>query len=156
MKQKFIRILSPITLAVVAALDIAVVGFGIFAVKKIITTPSAAIIFFAVVEVFAIIVGALVTKEILKNGVIFYDDKFEFTGIHDKNIFTYEGISEIEIHHDTSASLTKNFVDRHALIIITANDGTVITVDIGLTTKSALKKIRNELEIHIDKEKIKG
>lgn len=155
MKQKFIRILSPITFAVVTTLDIAVVGFGVFAVKKMITDQSAAVIFFTIVEVFAIIVGALVTKEILKNGVIFYEDKFEFNGIDDKNIFTYESVSEIEIYHDTSASLTKNFVDRHALIIITANDKTVTTVDIGLTTKKTLKKIRKELENHIDKVKIK-
>lgn len=156
MKPKFIRILSPITLAVVTALDIAVIGFGIFAVKQIIFSQSAAIIFFAVVEVFAIIVGALVTKEIVKNGVIFYDDKFEFNGIDDKNVFTYESISEIELYHDTSASLTKNFVDRHALIIITADDKTVTTVDIGLTTKNTLKKIKIELEKHIVKEKIKS
>lgn len=155
MKQKFIRILSPITLAVVAVLDISVVGFGIFAVKKIIAEQSAAIIFFAVIEIFAIIVGALVTKEVLKNGVIFHDDEFEFTGIDDKNVFTYESVSEIEIHHDTAVSLTKNFVDRHALIIITAKDGTVTTVDIGLTTKNAIKRIKKELEMHIDKEKIK-
>ena len=155
MNKKFIRILSPITLAVVSVLDISVVGFAVFAVKKIITARSAAIIFFAVIEVFAIVIGALVTKEIFKNGVIFYDDKFEFNGIDDKNIFTYESVSEIEIYHDTSASLTKNFIDRHALIIITANDGTVTTVDIGLTTKKALKKIKKELLNHIDREKIK-
>ena len=155
MKKKFIRILSPITLAVVAALDLAVVGFGIFAVKKIISEQSAAIIFFTVVEIFAIIVGALVTKEILKNGVIFFDDKLEFTGIDDKNVFTYEDISEIEIYHDTSASLTKNFVDRHALIIITENDGKVTTVDIGLTTKNTLKEIKKELISYVDKDKIK-
>lgn len=155
MKQKFIRILSPITCAVVATLDIAVVGFGIFAIKKMVTDYSAAVIFFNIVEIFAIIVGALVTKEILKNGVIFYEDKFEFNGIDDKNIFTYESVSEIEIYHDTSASLTKNFVDRHALIIITANDKTVTTVDIGLTAKKTLKEIKKELKNHIDKEKIK-
>ena len=155
MKQKFIRILSPITLAVIGVLDIAVVGFGIFAVKKIIAAPSAAVIFFAFIEIFAIVVGVLVTKEILKNGVIFYDDEFEFTGIDDKNIFSYENVSEIEIYHDTAASLTKNFVDRHALIIITANDSTVTTVDIGLTTKNTLKKIKSELKKHIGSEKIK-
>lgn len=155
MKQKFIRILSPITFAVVVTLDIAVIGFGIFAIKKMITDQSAAVIFFTIVEIFAIIVGALVTKEILKNGVIFYEDKFEFNGIDDKNIFTYESVSEIEIYHDTSASLSKNFIDRHALIIITANDKIVTTVDIGLATKKTLKKIKKELENHIDKEKIK-
>lgn len=155
MKQKFIRVLSPITLAVVAALDIAVIGFGVFAVQKLIATQSAAVIFFAVVEIFAIIIGALVTRDILKNGVIFYDDKFEFNGLDSNNIFTYENISEIETYQDTSASLSKNFIDRHALIIITANDGTVTTVDIGLTTKSTLNKIKKELENHIDKEMIK-
>ena len=156
MKHKFIRILSPITLAVIAALDIAVLGFGVFAVKKIISVQSAAVIFFAVIEVFAIIIGVLVTREILKNGVLFFDDEFEFNGIDDKNIFAYESISEVEFYHDTSASLSKNFVDRHALIIITTNTGTVTTVDIGLTTKGTLKKIKKELQRHIDKEKIKG
>ena len=155
MKQKFIRILSPITLAVIAVLDLAVIGFGVFAVQKLFSTQSAAVIFFAVIEIFAIIVGVLVTREVLKNGVIFYDDEFEFTGLDDKNIFSYESISEIETYQDTAASLSKNFVDRHALIIITANDGTVATVDIGLTTKNTLKKIKKELEKHIDKEKIK-
>ena len=155
MKEKFIRILSPITFAVIFALDIAVVGFGIFAVEKIIATQSAPVIIFALIEIFAIIIAVLVTKEILKNGVIFYEDEFEFTGIDDKNIFTYESISGIEIYHDTSASLTKNFVDRHALVIITANDDTVTTVDIGLTTKKTLKKIKKELERHIGKDKIK-
>ena len=155
MKQKFIRILSPITFAVIAVLDVAVAGFGIFALNKLIANPSAATIFFAVIEVFAIFVGVLVTKEIIKTGVIFYEDKFEFNGLDDKNVFTYESISEIETYHDTAASLTKNFVDRHALIIITANDGTVTTVDIGLTTKNTLKKIEEELEKRIGKEKIK-
>ena len=155
MKQKFIRILSPITFAVIAVLDVAVAGFGIFALNKLIANPSAATIFFAVIEVFAIFVGVLVTKEIIKTGVIFYEDKFEFNGLDDKNVFTYESISEIETYHDTAASLTKNFVDRHALIIITANDGTVTTVDIGLTTKNTLRKIKEELEKRIGKEKIK-
>lgn len=156
MNKKFIRILSPITAAVVAALDAAAIGFGIFAVVKIITMRSAAVIFFIVIEIFALVIGALVTKEILKNGVIFYDDKFEFNGIDEANVFTYENIKEIETYHDTSASLSKNFIDRHALIIITDNEGIVTTVDIGLTTKNTLKNIRKELKKHIEREKIKG
>ena len=156
MDKKFIRTLSPITAAVVTALDVAVLAFGIFAIKKIITVHSAAIIFFIIVEIFALIVAALVTREILKNGVIFYDDELEFTGIDDANIFAYDDIKELEIHHDTSASLSKNFIDRHALIIITAEDDTVTTVDIGLTTQKTLKKIKHELKRHIDREKIKG
>ena len=107
MNKNFIRILSPITAAVVAALDVAVISFGIFAVIKIIKTPSAAVIFFIVIELFAVVIGALVTREIFKNGVIFYDDKLEFNGIDDANIFEYDKIQEIETYHDTAASLTK-------------------------------------------------
>ena len=34
MNDKFIRLLSPISLAVYGILDLAVLGFGIFAIKK--------------------------------------------------------------------------------------------------------------------------
>lgn len=156
MKKKFIRVLSPITLTVVTALDAAVLGFGVFALKKLIEETSAATIFFTVVEVLAIVTGILVTKEILKNGINFYNDKFEFTGIDENNIFRYEDIEETETYHDTKASLTKNFFDRHALIMITKKDETVTTVDIGLTTKGTIKRIKKELSNHIEEEKIKG
>lgn len=155
MEKKFIRILSPITIAVITALDLAVIGFAVFAVKKLIEMPNAASIFFAVVEIFAIITGFLVLKETLKNGVVFYKDKFEFTGLDDNNIFYYSDIAEIETYQDTKASLKKNFIDRHTLVIITLNNKKVITADIGLCTKKSLKKIKNELAKHIDKEMIK-
>ena len=80
----------------------------------------------------------------------------EFTGIDENNLFGYEEIEEIETYHDTKASLTKNFVDRHALIIITKKDETVTTIDIGLTTKGTLKKIKKELSKHIEEDKIKA
>ena len=35
MKDKFIRILSPMTLAVVILLDLAVIGYGVFAVYRL-------------------------------------------------------------------------------------------------------------------------
>ena len=156
MKKKFIRVLSPITLAVITALDIAVFGFGIFALKKLFEELSAAVIFFTAIEIFAIVIGILITKEVLKNGISFYEDVMEFTGIDENNLFSYEEIEEIETYHDTKASLTKNFVDRHALIIITKKDETVTTIDIGLTTKGTLKKIKKELSKHIEEDKIKA
>ncbi len=151
MKKKFIRVLSPITLAVITALDIAVFGFGIFALKKLFEELSAAVIFFTAIEIFAIVIGILITKEVLKNGISFYEDE-----IDENNLFGYEEIEEIETYHDTKASLTKNFVDRHALIIITKKDETVTTIDIGLTTKGTLKKIKKELSKHIEEDKIKA
>lgn len=156
MKKKFIRVLSPITLAVITALDIAVFGFGIFALKKLFEELSAAVIFFTAIEIFAIVIGILITKEVLKNGISFYEGEMEFTGIDENNLFSYEEIEKIETYHDTKASLTKNFVDRHALIIITKKDETITTIDIGLTTKGTLKKIKKELSKHIEEDKIKA
>ncbi len=155
MKKKFIRILSPITIAVIASLDCAVIGFAVFAVKKIIEVQNLASVFFAVVEILAIITGALVTKEIFNNGILFYDDEFEFTGLDENNIFAYSDIAELETYRDIKASLTKNFVDRHTLIIITLTNGKVATVDIGLATKKSVAKFQKELEKHISKDKIK-
>lgn len=155
MKNKFVRIISPITLSVVLILDIAVLGFTVFAVQKVIELHDAKSIFFAAVVVFAIIVGILVTIEVLKNGIIFHDDELEFTGIDDKNIFPYDTIEEIETYQDITASLKKNFVDRHALIMITQTDKTVTTIDVGLATRGTLKKIRTELAAYIGDDKIK-
>ncbi|MDE6505712.1 MAG: hypothetical protein K2K71_00420, partial [Eubacterium sp.] len=126
------------------------------ALKKLFEELSAAVIFFTAREIFAIVIGILITKEVLKNGINFYEDKMEFTGIDENNLFSYEEIEEIETYHDTKASLTKNFVDRHALIIITKKDETVTTIDIGLTTKGTLKKIKKELLKHIEEGKIRA
>lgn len=155
MKKAFIRVLSPVTLFVIAALDCAAIGFAFFAVKKIIEAINFASIIFAAVEVLAIIIAILVTKEMFSNGINFYDDKFEYTGIDDKNVYKYSDIAEVETYQDTKASLKKNFIDRHTLIIITLTDQKVATVDIGLCSKSTLKKIKKELAKHINEEKIK-
>ncbi len=156
MKKKFIRILSPITLIVIALLDIAVISFAVFSVKKIIEVQNLYSIFFAAIEILAIIVAVLVTKETIGNGIVFYKDRLEFTGIDDKNVFLYSDIAEVETYRDTKASLKKNFIDRHSLIIITRNDETVTTVDIGLTSKKVLIEFKKELAEHIREDKIKN
>ncbi|MDE6111554.1 MAG: hypothetical protein K2F65_06540 [Eubacterium sp.] len=156
MKKKFIRIISPNTIIVIALLDVAVIGFAVFSVKKIIEVQNLYSIFFGIIELLAIIVAALVTKEIISNGIVFYEDRMEFTGIDDKNIFFYNDIAEVETYQDTKASLKKNFIDRHSLIIVTQNDDTVTTVDVGLTSKKLLTKFKKELAEHISKEKIKN
>lgn len=155
MKNKFIRVLSPISLIVAIILDVATIAYGVFAIDKIVTLRNSLSIFFGVIEVFAIILGVLVTKELLTNGVIFRDDEFEFTGIDSENVVSYDDIECVETYQDTTASLTKNFVDRHALIIFTLKEDKVVTIDIGLTTKGTLKKITDELTNYIDSDKIK-
>ena len=155
MKQKFIRIISPITIIVIALLDIAVIGFAVFSVKKIIEVQNLYSIFFGIIEVLAIVVAVLVTKETISHGIAFYEDRLEFTGIDDKNVFPYSDITEVETYQDTKASLKKNFIDRHSLIMITLNDDTVTTIDIGLTSKKLLIRFKKELAEHISEDKIK-
>lgn len=75
MKEKFIRVLSPISLAVYAFLDLAVIGFGIFAIKKATIILNTWVIIFIAIEVFAIVIAAIGTKELLSNGVKFSDDE---------------------------------------------------------------------------------
>ena len=150
MKDKFFRILSPITIGVIFILDCAVVGYSIFAVKKVITLTDTKSIFFAFCVFIALIVGILVTKEIFSNGIKFYSDEMEFTDLDCDNIVAYEDIESIETQKDTKPSFVKNFYDRHAKIIINKKDGGVMTVDVGLVTKGTLEKISKEINSRIE------
>lgn len=145
MKDKFIRILSPIQIFVVGLLDIAVIGYAIFAVKTLAKRQATSVIFFAACVVVALIVAVLVTKEIVSHGVKFHDDELEFTGIDNDNIFAYDDIVKVETEKDEKASLIKNFVDRQSKIIFTLKDEKVVTIYIGITTKSTLKKVSDEI-----------
>ncbi|MCD7873258.1 MAG: hypothetical protein LUG21_08245 [Clostridiales bacterium] len=154
MRNKFIRILSPITIAVVFILDAAVIGFAAFAIRMIIIMGGVRTFIFAAIELIAIIIGTLVTKEIFSNGILFSETEAEFKGIDDDNVFVFAEIEKIEIFKDTSASLTKNFNDRHALLIFTMKDGKISTIDIGLVSVKTVNIIKEEFENHIDKSKI--
>lgn len=154
MKKDFIRILSPITIAIVLILDIATIAYGIFAINKLILLRNMTSIIFFLIEIFAIVIGVLVTKEVFTNGVDFRDDELEFVGIDGENTFKYEEIEKVETYQDTTASLTKNFIDRHSLLIFTLNDNKVATIDIGLTTKGTLQQVTKKLSSYIGEEKI--
>lgn len=149
MKEKFIRIISPITLAVVLALDAATIGYAIFAIKKILLFPNANAIIFAACDFVALVIAVLVTKQTLSNGIKLFDDEVEFVGIDDGNIFAYEDIISVETEKDTKASFVKNFNDRQSKIILNLKDDKIVTIEIGLTSKATLEKaaaeIRNRL-----------
>ena len=146
MKEKFLRILSPITLTVIAFLDLACICYAVFAIKKLIDFPSANAILFFACDIIAIIVAALVTKESFSNGIKFYDDELEFTMLDNNNIYAYSDIVSVETKKDTKASFTKNFIDRQSKLILTLKNEMVITIDIGLTTKGTLEKCKEEIE----------
>lgn len=157
MNDKFIRLLSPISLAVYGILDLAVLGFGIFAIKKATVMLNTWVIIFIAIEIFAIIIAIIGTKELLSNGVKFSDDEAEFTGVDDNNIVAYDDIITIEAYRDTSASFTKNFDMRHSLLIFTLKDESgekTNTIDIGLVNNGELNKVLNEFKKHIDADKI--
>lgn len=145
MKEKYIRILSPVSLATVAVLDIAVICYGIFAIVKVADAASTKAIFFLAAEILAIVIAALVTKEELSHGVKFYDDEFEFTAIDNDNVFSYADIASVETEKDTKASFVKNFLDRSSKIILTLKDESVVTIDIGITTKNCVEAIAEEI-----------
>lgn len=149
MKDKFLRILSPITLAVVAILDAAVIGYGIYEIKRLIAVQNTTIIIFALCDLAALIIAVLVTKEVLSNGVKFYSDEMEFTGLDKDSIFAYADIEKVETEKDTKPSFVKNFIDRQSKVILTLKDERVVTVDVGLTTKNGLAAIEKEINERI-------
>ena len=150
MKNKFYRIISPVTLLVVIALDAAVVAYAVFAVKKLIQNVSVYSVLFAIIDLFAIVVAVFVSKYVVSQGIVFGDNSFEFTALDENNVFNYDDVENIKINKDTKASLKKNFNDRQSQIIIEEKDGKVTTVDIGLTSMKKLKKIENEILSHIN------
>ncbi len=154
MKDKTIRIISPVVTAIIAILDAAVLGYGIFAVVKLIQQFGTMSIIFAVIEVFALVVAILVSKEVLSNSVIFRDDEAEFTGVDDNNVILYDEVKEIEAYKDTAASLTKNFDMRHALIMFTMKDKKVNTVDLGIVANGTINKILDEFKARTNAESI--
>ncbi len=146
MKEKFIRIISPITLAVIAVLDAGVLFYAIYAIKRLINYPSTPVILFAALDAVALIIAILVTKEVLSNGVKFYDDEFEFTMLDENNIFEYSDIEKIAISKDTSASLKKDFFDRSSIMVFTLKEGKELTIDLGYTSKKSLEAVANEIK----------
>lgn len=150
MKNKFYRIISPVTFLVVLVLDISVIAYAVFAVKKLLENLSVYSVIFAIIDLFAIVVGALVSKYVISQGIVFNETSFEFTALDENNIFNYDDIASIKINKDTKESLKKNFNDRQSQIIIEEKDGKVTTVDIGLTSMKKLKKIENEILSHIN------
>jgi hypothetical protein len=126
---------------VVLLLDIATIGFSVFAVKKVMQEQSFFSISFLIMMIIVIIIAILISKEAVSHGAKFGENSVEFTGLDDNNIFEYNKIVKIHTHKDNSVSFVKNFLDRHSQIVIYLDDESVVTVDLGLTTKKALSKI---------------
>lgn len=154
MKEKFYRIISPATLTVVAVLDVAIIAFAVFAIRKVIAFANFYSVIFCICEVLAIVLGVLVTKDTVTQGIIFRENELEFTHFDKDNIFAYDAILSIETQKDKAASLVKNFRDRQSKIIFNMTDGSSVCVDIGLTTDKTLKEAADEIISRIPAENI--
>ena len=149
MKNKFIRIISPISVAMAMILDAAVIYYGYYSIEKLSRGTSTINIVFAIIEVCSIFLAIFYTREVLRHGIRFREEDFEITFLDENNVIRYEEIESLETFMDTKASLRKNFVDRYSKLIINLKDETTVTLELGLTTKRKLRKIEEEISSHI-------
>ena len=112
------------TLAVVILLDLAVIGYGVFAVYRLTQVRTGMTVIFAIIEIAAIVIAVLTTKETVKNGLLLRATDFEFTGMDKDNVYAYNQIKDITGYKDEAPSLVKNFIDRHAVLSLTLTDDT--------------------------------
>lgn len=146
MKNKFIRVISPFTLILVAVLDASVIYAGVFAVQKIIKEQSLINIAVCGIILAVLVVAVLVSKSVFTAGVKFDDSKLEFTAVDTDNIFEFGDIEKVEIKRDDKPSFTKNFNSRHSYIVLHLKGDKLATIDLGLTTKRTLFKIESEIK----------
>lgn len=150
MEKKFIRVISPFLLAVTLVSDIAVIILARLAIDRLKVTVDAYSIIFIAVIAFSAVLACGLSIQLFRNGVKFDMEKMEFTAIDDNNIFYYREIEKIETIRDTKASLRKNLVDRYSRIVIYTTSDEVATIELGLTTNRALKKIEQEIQKRIN------
>lgn len=146
MNKKEIKILSPLTMLVVLLLDLSVVAVTVFAIIKLLDEVAPMSIAFAFMDLMAVIIAILVTKEIVSNKIVFYETGFELVGLDNDNKYEYKNIEKIEYEKDDKASFTKNFNDRHAMLILHLKDNKLASLDLGLITKKKLLTIAREIE----------
>ena len=151
MKDKYIRVISPIALPVVLLFDAAVVYYFVFAIKKVMVDDSTFSTIFLAVQALMLVLAALTTREVLRHGVRITQDYVEFTALDSDNKVRFDEIEKVAVQKDTKASFTKNFVSRYSSIVFYLNDDTVLTVELGITTKRKLSQIENEINQRISK-----
>ena len=150
MKDKFIRVISPVALPVVLLMDAAVVYYLVIAIQHIRVDKGTFATLFLAVQAFMLIVAALTTREVLRHGVRITQDYVEFTALDSDNKVKFDEIEKIAIQKDTKASFTKNFISRYSSIIFYLKDDTVLTVELGITTLRKLTRIETEINNRIE------
>ncbi len=151
MNKKQIKILSPLTMLAVLLLDLSVVAVTVFAIIKLLEEVGPMSIAFAFMDLMAVIIAILVSKEVVSNKIVFTETGFELIGLDNDNKYEYKDIEKIEYDKDEKASFVKNFNDRHAMLILHLRDNKLASIDLGLITKKRLLTIAREIENNISK-----
>ena len=151
MKNRFIRIVSPISVAMALMLDAAVIYFAYYAYTKLSAEISLINIVFAIIVICSVTLAVFYSREVLRHGIRFKENELEITFLDENNIFRYEDIERAEFFRDTKASFKKNFVDRYSRLTVYLKDEAAVNIELGLTTKRKLRKIENELNIRMNK-----
>lgn len=145
MRDKFIRTPSPLSLTVIGGfMPVSLIMTGT-AVHILLARRDFYTVAFTVIAGLAFILSLFVFRSVMKNGIRFGESEMEFTGLDENNLYRYEDIEKAEFYKDTKASLKKNLVERYSSIILYLRDGTVATVELGLTSKRKNKIIEAEL-----------
>ena len=138
-------------LPVVLLFDAAIAYYTYIAVLKIMADKGVFASLFLALQVGAMIIAALTTREVLRHGVLLTDREIVFTALDFDNKVRYDEIERIEVVKDTKASLRKNFISRYSSLVFYLNDDTVLTVELGITTKRKLNQIENEINTRLFK-----
>ncbi len=149
MKDKFIRSVPPLSLAVIGVFFGASVLLCIVAIISVIKNFNLYTLLFLVIMVVDLVCALGATKNMMKNGVRFCDDRVEFTTVDTNNIYYYADIEKAEGYKDDSASLKKRYTDRYTSIILHLKNGEIAIVELGSTTKKKLAEIKSELDKRI-------
>ena len=149
MNDKYIRTVPPLSLAIIAAFDAISAAITVAACVNLSRQISFLSIAFLVIMAVDIIAAIGATRNLLQNGVIFHEDRMEFTNLDDNNEFLYAEIKTAEVFRDSRASLKKTYTQRYSNIILHLKDGTVATVELGATTKKKLTQIEQEIKQRI-------
>lgn len=149
MKDKFIRCVSPIYAIVSLMITASGAGLLVYAIKELRGRMDFYAVAFYIIAVLSVVLGFFMSKQAFSDGVRFYSDRMEFTGLDEVNVFEYEHIVGVDSYKDTSASFKKKMVERFSLLIIELDDDTSVTVTLGYTTKKTLERITAELKKRI-------
>ena len=145
MKNKFIRIIQPLSCLSLAALIICSLILLYIAVKLVISSVSFYSVCIVIISVTVLITACVSLIRSMRHGVTFDDSAFSFSDLDGENEFGYFYVEKAEGHRDAKVSFKKSFTDRYSSVIIHLKDGSAVTVELGYTTKRNLDKIVDEI-----------